>query len=237
MPKNAPRFWLTNWTYCCVSDGSAVFLNIKTDRYFLLEPGQWSAVQQLIYAVDGKISNVPVAQTMTDSQEEIIASMINAGILTGDRSKGKLLSSPDVPSPYSLFEHTDCLKQPKIKKRHIIAVITAGIIIHIMLSLGLLRFIVAIMRALKKQQLECDDELEMLSEIFDRLRPLLIRSRICLYDTLVFYFFSLMFGRTPNVVFGIQTAPFGAHCWAQVGRTILNDYPARTIDYKAIMVI
>lgn len=44
-------------------------------------------------------------------------------------------------------------------------------------------------------------------------------------------------GHTPLWVFGVQTWPFSAHCWLQIGNLVLDDHPDRVAPYAPIMVV
>lgn len=44
-------------------------------------------------------------------------------------------------------------------------------------------------------------------------------------------------GHEPAWVFGVQTWPFAAHCWLQIGDVVLDDHPDRVAAYTPIMVV
>jgi hypothetical protein len=41
----------------------------------------------------------------------------------------------------------------------------------------------------------------------------------------------------PDLVLGVSTAPFQAHCWLQLGRMVLNDTPDRVASYQPILIL
>ncbi|MEJ1962124.1 MAG: lasso peptide biosynthesis B2 protein [Gammaproteobacteria bacterium] len=74
--------------------------------------------------------------------------------------------------------------------------------------------------------------------VFRRLRPLLFTSKgECLFESLAMSEF-LAFDRIfPLWVFGVDIAPFAAHCWLQAEDTVLNDTPEEVCRYTPILVL
>jgi hypothetical protein len=72
---------------------------------------------------------------------------------------------------------------------------------------------------------------------FFSLRPLFPRNYLCLFDSLALLNFLLMHRISASWVFGVQAEPFAAHCWLQVGSTVLNDTVDNTSMYKPVMVV
>jgi len=69
------------------------------------------------------------------------------------------------------------------------------------------------------------------------LRPLFYAARgRCLFDSLVLVEFLSYYGLYPNLVLGVRTNPFKAHCWVESDGFIFNDNPAITRGYAAILV-
>jgi hypothetical protein len=49
--------------------------------------------------------------------------------------------------------------------------------------------------------------------------------------------FLAAFGVLGSWVFGVQTLPFGAHCWVQLGDTVINDTVEHVRGYTPIMMV
>ncbi len=82
------------------------------------------------------------------------------------------------------------------------------------------------------------ETLEPLLATFNGFRALTYTSaNRCLFDTHVLIQFLHHFHMRPRWVFGVQTDPFAAHCWAQIKRTVINDRLVRVNTYSPIMVI
>jgi hypothetical protein len=77
-----------------------------------------------------------------------------------------------------------------------------------------------------------------LISVYYRLRPyLFVGSDSCLFDSLALLNFLASFSLFPEWVFGVQMAPFVAHCWLQHEDVVLNDTPARVCSYVPIMSV
>ena len=71
---------------------------------------------------------------------------------------------------------------------------------------------------------------------FDRLRPWLPRTGRCLPNSLVLLSFLRRHGISANLVVGVHTFPFEAHCWVECQGVILNDTVEHVRWYTPIAV-
>lgn len=72
---------------------------------------------------------------------------------------------------------------------------------------------------------------------FQQLRPYFPRDYNCLFDCLALL--RLLGHRHvfPHWIFGVQLAPFAAHCWLQLGNAVLNDRAEYVNAFTPIMVV
>lgn len=75
---------------------------------------------------------------------------------------------------------------------------------------------------------------DLLSEVFERLRPFSPGARVCLLDSLALARFLLSRGVHSEFVFGVRVRPFSAHCWIEAHGAPLND---RTGQAGAFQII
>jgi hypothetical protein len=74
--------------------------------------------------------------------------------------------------------------------------------------------------------------------VFNRLRPLFYTERnACLFSTLAIRQFLSRERFLPQVVFGVATTPFKAHCWLQHEDIVINDIPEYVREYTPILVV
>ena len=72
---------------------------------------------------------------------------------------------------------------------------------------------------------------------FTRLLPWAPAQGACLYRAWLLRRILQSRGQTATWVFGVRTWPFGAHCWLQVDRFVLDDEPDRVAHYTPIMAV
>lgn len=70
---------------------------------------------------------------------------------------------------------------------------------------------------------------------FERLRPWLPVEGECLLRSYHLRAFLRACGLDASWVFGVRTWPFAAHCWLQVGETVLDEDLERLVAYTPIM--
>lgn len=80
-------------------------------------------------------------------------------------------------------------------------------------------------------------DLGELVSIFHALRPFYVRRYRCLFDSLCLIEFLATFGHFPQWVFGVKAAPFGAHCWVQKDRCVLNEHVECVRSFTQILVV
>ncbi|MGY1408146.1 lasso peptide biosynthesis B2 protein [Luteimonas sp. A611] len=75
------------------------------------------------------------------------------------------------------------------------------------------------------------------ARIFRRARKYVPLETRCLLDSIALVKFLAVRGLHADIVFGVTTDPFAAHCWAQFSQTLLNDTIGNVSTYTPILVI
>lgn len=233
------KYYLNNWVHGCVADNNLVLLDTRKDAYYLIPKDEWQTLQSLIANYPFSSSHLSVSTDITSHQKanETVKKLLENDIITSDCEKGRPISPPQIKLPSNLFEQIDAETIPDIKWHHVLSVTCAGLRAHLELKYRPFNSIISSIKKSNKNFTQDLERIKTMSRIFDRLRPFLIRNRICLYDSLAFYYFCNFYGFRPQIVFGVTASPFAAHCWAQTDDLILNDFPAKIADYTPIMVI
>lgn len=73
--------------------------------------------------------------------------------------------------------------------------------------------------------------------VFRRMLPWAPWQGACLYRSFMLLRFMRRKRLAASWVFGVQTWPFEAHCWLQVGDLVLDDHVEHAASYSPIMVI
>lgn len=235
------RYCLMPHIYGCASEHGAVFLDINNDQYYFFDPVQWSSISPLIEGTPPVPSNSKIICSPS-VQIEQVSQLIKLNIITNKYELGKSFRQILPHPPQSSLEQLSIMNEPKFTWRHIIAIFYSGIITLAELHLLPLKKIILRLQALRRRRhrinrsdQDTQKKLIYLARIYDQLRPILPKNRICLYDSLVFYRFCSIYRVYPTIVFGVTMYPFAAHCWVQSGEYILNDYPQNIKRYNPIM--
>ena len=80
-------------------------------------------------------------------------------------------------------------------------------------------------------------ELARIVAVFDRLLPWVPFQGVCLYRSFMLLNVLRARGFGARWVFGVHTWPFQAHCWLQVGDTVLDDTADRVAAFEPILAI
>lgn len=230
----AEKYWLRPWVYGCLHGQQLTLLDIKGDRYIAIEAPDLQKLLPYIH-----IQGAEVQTACENSAPDTIQELLSADLITSESKGGKKLSKCHVDPPINPFEHLECDDWPAIHWHHVVASLMAGIKAQLYLQILPLRFIIKQLRkriSASKHKNNDDKALE-LGRIYHQLRPILLKSRICLFDTLSFVYFCHFYGLQPTIVFGVASNPFEAHCWAQSGGLILNDVPQYTSRFSPIMTV
>lgn len=180
----------------CTDGSYIVFLDLRLDRY-------WSVPLRRAPAILGLVE--------TECAHGSGARLIELGLIEQGRAwparheprpaapEQKLL--PTDQSQASLFEYGLCASA---------CWWTAGTLARRRLDLTLARLAELKVRAGKPEA-----DTRQLIGVFESFRPWFPRRRVCLFDALALFRFMVMRGLRPDLVFGVRTAPFAAHCWVE----------------------
>jgi len=79
--------------------------------------------------------------------------------------------------------------------------------------------------------------LERDAQVFDQLAPFAPFQGECLFRAFLLLAYLRLERRDATWVFGVRTYPFQAHCWLQVGDTVINDAVERICGYTPILAV
>lgn len=173
----------------------------------------------------------------SESSNDIVKQLVEAEVLTKNPEKGHWIIMPEKDEVDSFFENLEIDDGIKPLYHHYLAAFFSGVYIYIILRI--MPFYKILRWLQKRNSANCREKEKALKigRIYRYLRPVLPKSRICLYDSLVFAQFARFYNVNPEIVFGVVSSPFEAHAWAKVGNTILNDTPQNISKYTPILII
>jgi hypothetical protein len=239
-----------------VSGKHIVLLDLKQDRYVALDAAEGAVLVNIVsgWPAPPEAALRPFDDAALSAAIDAAESMVEDGLFTRNNVSGRP-AAPIQMTPATSSLLTDPFEAwPAVKTRHVIAFVWA-----VGLTIGELRLLTVehIVRRFVTRRSAHDpssarnsphdinsdeshnlETLRSLVLIFVRLRPFAYRSKnACLLNSMALARFLLYFRIKTRLVFGVQTAPFAAHCWLQVCATVLNDTVDNISAYTPILAV
>jgi hypothetical protein len=235
-------YFLAKHVFCCPIDDCVVLLDLRSDRYLYIDRSTASALSRCNENEQVNREHAPVAPPIDNAElRQTLGMLLAQGVLTSSVSAGK----PLIPlrcRMASLSIESSKEHESAISVRHIVMFILAAIRTDINLRWrGLEAAVRAVTRRRARGKLvdlkQGLARLPALITLFERLRPIYPRARVCLFDSLALFHFLSSYGVVPTIRFGVRVGPCAAHCWLQLGDAVLNDSIERVSSYAPIMVL
>jgi hypothetical protein len=217
-------------SYCRI-DGHAIFLDIESDRYFRLSDGIEAAFTAFI-------------EGGRNSEAELAALTKYKILTTAPRIEGNDESSSMTPPTHSAFElsgPSGSLSLPTLLEVSTLVLATRWALktrrlVDVMESLVCYR----LKHAGQPQSLPKNSSTPLVCDAansFNRARLYVPVATSCLLDSLSMAKFLARRQIDASVVFGVTRDPFAAHCWVQVGDTVLNDTVGNVTAHTPIRIV
>ena len=247
--KNS-SYYLAKNAFVCLIDNHYVFLNLGTDEYLCIGVNDSVAVRHIfgvknyLQDCDEHIEFYEKEACTADDDDQAIKGLVANGILVSDVRKGKppSLLNKEIPADNTSLDLTD--PRPDIRISHIwhffAAALTASFNLRWQSIENTVRFIER--RKKKKREgskivPESSGATTNLFRVFHALRPFYPRPYLCLYDSLALIHFLARYDIYPEWIYGVKLKPFGAHCWVQSDKMVINDIVDNVRDYTPIMSV
>jgi hypothetical protein len=242
-----PSYFLAPHIYPCVTEDHVVLLDLDRDKYVGVAREQMSALARRVkgWSQLGSAQPADAAHATQPSTraESVFAKMLAARMLTTDALIGKEASPVDIPAASEALVEPDLDWRPRITWVDVARFLLASALVSLSLRLTPLRSVMT--RAMKRKAagLAACGPIDIAicrraTEAFIRMRPLLFAAQdACLYDSLVLIRFLSFYRQYPVCVIGVQTGPFGAHCWVQEGAFVFNDAPEYVRRFTPILAV
>lgn len=235
---------LAQHVFVCVADGHAVFLDLRQNQYFCLDRQRSSILQPILMTgqSDGDEQHPQTSITRGDFDNAVIKALLKRRLLVHCQNCGKAIAPENADPPTESLMDSLRTKGPGPKRRYIGSAITAGVLASSWLRwFSIERTVHSVARrkitARKRIVRPCESRIDNLVAVFFALRPYYPREYLCLFDSLALVLFLANYGNLTQLIFGVKMEPFGAHCWVQRDRRILNDTVENVRQYTPIMVV
>jgi hypothetical protein len=188
-------------------------------------------------------SSGPDARSPNTRAEAVVNKMVAAGMLTKDPAVGKEAEPLRMPSANAALVEPDLDWRPAVAFSDVFRFFMASLITAVALRLLPIRSVVMGTARRKAAAASSAKPFDVnvarrATEVFLYLRPLLFSAQdACLFDSLALTRFLSYYRQFPSCVIGVQTGPFGAHCWVQEGDVVFNDAPEYVRRFTPILAV
>lgn len=218
-------FALKPGIHCCLRDNTPIFLDLTANRYFQL--GDEASIAFLALVQGGPMDEKHTAclrRLQTDGLLEQVP---------GDAEKA-----------VALVTHHALPTREIAGKPGMAALVLLPLVLPMLLvtRLRLRLFPKSVLRASGKRRPHILAARPMVSmalpvAAFDLAGLILSRADRCLERSLVMRDLLELFGHRVDLVLGVATRPFGAHCWVQQGEALIGDRVERVSFFQPIAVL
>jgi hypothetical protein len=248
--RSVQLYLLAPHVYTCVTDDHVVLLDLQRDKYVGVDREQMASLAGCVKGWPlGGPTPLPGSQA-TDAEaipnprgEAVVGKMLAAGMLTTDPAVGKEAKPVEMPRAELALVEEDLETQPRVTFTHVVRFVRATAITSLVMKVRHIEAVIAAARKSKSAAAHSARPLDIEAAreavgAFIRLRPLLFGAQdACLFDSLALMRFLSYYGIYPTCVIGVQTGPFGAHCWVQHEAVVFNDAPEYVRRYTPILTV
>jgi hypothetical protein len=209
----------------CDVGGRAVFLDLRRDHYFALDPASNEAFFRAL-GTEGILTG----------SDPLVANLLTLGLLIPTDSPAAISPAPCAIPRRSVLDDVAAMRSSIAPVAEIWASLAR---IRLRLRSGRLFEMIAELRLRKRSASRRDDP----QAAADPTRAFLGARRYvpiapnCLSDSLALAGFLARRGSFPQLVFGVKLDPFAAHCWLQTELEILNDASDRIREFVPVLVV
>jgi hypothetical protein len=238
------NYLLAKHVYLCVRGSDVIFLDLKQDKYLAMNASKVSRVLQLPpknpLAEEFKASTPPPTEA---ERKKTADALCRKGLLTTEPEKGKQPELPAIDEPQADLLGPEAATRPApLSPLAIARFLGATLYCWLALRFFPLERVVKRVRTRREKHVDSAaldlDRAAQCVAVLERMRPYLFSAKdACLFESLVLLEFLSRYGLYPRWVFGVQTLPFGAHCWVQHANIVFNDSPEHACEFTPIMVV
>ena len=209
-----------------ILDWRAIFLDLARDRYFCLARDQQDALNTLL---DGA--------SPTTAEQETLAPLVTSGILRQVEGQDRLMACTTTTPP------TESLIDRRLPKARPWQVAAASA--HLLSARTALRSrpLCPLLEQLRRRKLSLtpadflSERLLTVASAFEATSLLFAPLRQCLPRSLAMAHRLCSLGVSFDLVIGVATNPFSAHCWLQHGNLVINDRLEKVCGYAPVLIL
>jgi Transglutaminase-like superfamily len=220
------RYYLSPNMYVCVADDYVVLLDLRRDKYLALDTDISSVLRPHVGLLSSQEGVCP-----SDGEPGLGTALAqlaaNKLLCTAHASRGR----SELPHPFTRPDNAIVPRPPfreHVGVRHATRYVASVVRAKSALRMRSLYRIVLTERrkaiVLPTGGRTFDPtRATVLCSVYSRLRVIATGPAQCLFDSLALKLFLATYGVFPDWIFGVRLNPFAAHCWLQLGDTVVND--------------
>lgn len=207
-----------------MTGGRAIFLDLHRNRYFALPSA----------------SNARFAQIVGEGRMGTLSADGLEQFATGENVTADSIRPSDTAS--STADPTcDRRAEPEtpVSIRLVLLAWITGLTAKLLVRLCPLRVLLARLPSGTGHDVGAADypDMDRIAAAFRKAGLLMASDGNCLPLTLAFVWLCRCFGHNPALVIGVRVNPFAAHCWSQLGTSVLNDSCERVRPFQPILIL
>jgi hypothetical protein len=242
------RYLLSSDSYVCMAEDSAVFLDLRRDKYLAIDSQKARALENIVLGWPKSLRSSTAPPDPSIDVEDLARALIDEGLLTHRRSQGKPATPVSLAAPTSTFL-ADPYPWPYLHAHHVRNFVAAWLTVTAMLRCLPLRWVVRRVQrrhAAFPRSSHTFDPAINLDPVKTRalvlnylvLQPAFFSARdACLRNSLTLMEFLSRYGLHATWVFGVRMNPWAAHSWVQSGSIVLNDTLESVRSYTPILTV
>lgn len=239
-----PSYWLPRHVFVCATQGGAVFLDLKRDKYFGLPDAPARVLAAIVEDWPDQFSSCQEGDlqgTVGQDATRVAEALVEHGLLTHDQPSDKEDAERRCRHKDGIMEIRDVEVQPLLRPRHIIDFMIACIKAKLALRFRSLEAIARDVDVRRRRLAGSSPEYDAqkaaeLVNIFRRLRIYAFAAENrCLFHALALLNFLAPYGLFPRWVIGVRANPWGAHSWVQHEHIVLDGTPEQVLPYQPIL--
>jgi hypothetical protein len=235
-----PRYFLSSHAFMCLTQGYAVFLDLKNDRYSALTQDESRALWGTVAGwPDSSAESVLTIEMPRIDGGNILHDLHREGLITQQRISGK------EARPVTVVEATSDFNAflsgfETLPFEHVASFVKAWIRITLELRIRSLEGMVERIRRrsmISRRSTDTACMAQLVSSYF-KLQPKFFSSyNTCLRNSLTMIEYFAHHDIHPTWIFGVRMEPWAAHSWVQDGPIVLNDTVEHVRTYTPILAI
>lgn len=239
-------YYVPHHVHFTVDGDTAIFMNLRADQYSMLVGSKAQIFRTLLSnsraCEEGSTClKVPSDGPDIDSIRAVVADLLEYGLLTAERTRHPFPRSLRVPQP-----EQDLLAPCSVHPERLAILDVWRFVSSCMTAMWRLKCtsIEDTVRAVQKRGHARNTaapidlcEARRLVSIYSRLRRLVPKRPLCLYDSLSLVEFLAKYNCFPCWVFGVKVDPWTAHCWVQQGTIVFNQDAGSTRTFLTLFAV